>query len=81
MSDSAGRHNFSLLVVHMKIHAQLAIKNLFTGMVGILYFQTDTLNNDHGKRKERRRKNWLCFLSLNLYTSPPTYNILNSFPE
>lgn len=65
----------------MKIHAQLAVKYLFTGKLGILYFQTDTLKNDHGERKERRRNNLFCFLSLNLHTSPPTHNMLNIFRD
>lgn len=52
---------FSLLLVNMKIHAQLAIKNLFIGMVGILHFQTDTLKNDHGKRKARKRNIFFLF--------------------
>lgn len=60
----------------MKIHVQFAIKKLFTGMVGILYFQTDTLKMTTGKEKRGEEITGFCFLSLNLQTFPPTHNML-----
>lgn len=46
----------------MKINAQLAIKNLFTGMVGILYFQTDILKITIGREKREEIIGFVFFL-------------------